>query len=164
MTLIKSNVIDYQPKNRYTKDEMNEHILIVEDEEDILELVRFNLEKKGYHVSAAATGELGLDAARTMLPELIILDLMLPGIHGLEVGRWDERGGGGAGRRVFADIGSSLVIIFDIYKGVTDGDATKSRRNEAKIRPTIFKFAHKLSGSRFAGCSLVCKSFSKLSL
>ncbi|MEA2084336.1 MAG: response regulator [Thermodesulfobacteriota bacterium] len=67
---------------------MNEHILIVEDEEDILELVRFNLEQKGYHVSVAASGELGLDAARrTMLPELIILDLMLPGIHGLEVCR-----------------------------------------------------------------------------
>jgi len=66
---------------------MNEHILIVEDEEDILELVRFNLEKKGYHVSVATTGELGLDAARTMLPELIVLDLMLPGIHGLEVCR-----------------------------------------------------------------------------
>ena len=41
-------------------------------------------------------------------------------------------GGGGAGRRVFADIGGSLVITFDICEGVTKGDATKGRRNEAK--------------------------------
>ena len=66
---------------------MNEHILIIEDEEDILELVKFNLEKQGFHVNGAATGELGLEAARSSSPELIILDLMLPGIHGLEICR-----------------------------------------------------------------------------
>lgn len=62
-----------------------ESILVVEDEEDILELVKYNLGKEGYRVSAAASGEAGLKTARSSLPDLIVLDLMLPGIDGLEV-------------------------------------------------------------------------------
>lgn len=62
-----------------------ESILVVEDEEDILELVKYNLAKEGYRVSSAASGEVGLKAARSSLPDLIVLDLMLPGIDGLEV-------------------------------------------------------------------------------
>jgi two-component system alkaline phosphatase synthesis response regulator PhoP len=61
-----------------------ESILIVEDEEDILELVKYNLAKEGYRVTGAASGEVGLKAARSSLPDLIVLDLMLPGIDGLE--------------------------------------------------------------------------------
>jgi two-component system, OmpR family, alkaline phosphatase synthesis response regulator PhoP len=62
-----------------------ESILVVEDEEDILELVKYNLAKEGYRVSGAASGEVGLKNARSSLPDLIVLDLMLPGIDGLEV-------------------------------------------------------------------------------
>jgi len=62
-----------------------ENILIVDDEEDVLELVRYNLDKNGYHVETAATGEDALTKARGKLPDLMILDLMLPGIDGLEV-------------------------------------------------------------------------------
>lgn len=62
-----------------------ENILIVDDEEDVLELVRYNLEKNGYKISTAATGEDALSKARAKLPDLMILDLMLPGIDGLEV-------------------------------------------------------------------------------
>ena len=62
-----------------------ENILIVDDEEDVLELVRFNLEKNGYKVETAVSGEEAIAKARTKLPDLIILDLMLPGIDGLEV-------------------------------------------------------------------------------
>ncbi len=62
-----------------------ENILIVDDEEDVLELLRFNLEKNGYKIDTATTGEEALKKARTKLPALIILDLMLPGIDGLEV-------------------------------------------------------------------------------
>jgi two-component system, OmpR family, alkaline phosphatase synthesis response regulator PhoP len=62
-----------------------ESILVVEDEEDILELVKYNLAKEGYRVSGAASGEVGLKTARSNLPDLIVLDLMLPGIDGLEV-------------------------------------------------------------------------------
>lgn len=62
-----------------------ENILVVEDEEDILELVKYNLAKEGYRVSAVATGEAGLKATRSNLPDLVLLDIMLPGIDGLEV-------------------------------------------------------------------------------
>lgn len=64
-----------------------EKILVLDDEEDLLELVRFNLTKEGYDVICAATGEEGLNAAKENLPDLIILDLMLPGIDGLDVAR-----------------------------------------------------------------------------
>jgi two-component system alkaline phosphatase synthesis response regulator PhoP len=64
-----------------------ESILVVEDEEEIQELVRYNLEKEGYRVSCAATGEDALKAAAARSPDLVVLDLMLPGIDGLEVCR-----------------------------------------------------------------------------
>jgi two-component system alkaline phosphatase synthesis response regulator PhoP len=64
-----------------------ESVLVVDDERDILELVKYNLDKEGYHVTVVATGEDALAAARTKLPDLVILDLMLPGVDGLEVCR-----------------------------------------------------------------------------
>jgi len=64
-----------------------ETILVVEDEEDIRELLKYNLEKEGYQVFGAATGEAALKNVRDRLPDLILLDLMLPGIDGLEVCR-----------------------------------------------------------------------------
>jgi len=63
------------------------HILIIEDEEDIRELIRYNLEKEDYLVTGASSGEDGLKAAFSDCPDLIILDLMLPGLDGLEVCR-----------------------------------------------------------------------------
>jgi len=68
-------------------DMSKEHVLVVDDEEDILELVRFNLAREGYVVSCATSGEDTLDISRTDKPSLIVLDLMLPGIDGLEVTR-----------------------------------------------------------------------------
>jgi len=62
-------------------------ILIVEDEEDIQELVRYTLEREGHVVVAAETGEKGLAAVRGARPALILLDLMLPGLDGREVCR-----------------------------------------------------------------------------
>jgi two-component system alkaline phosphatase synthesis response regulator PhoP len=62
-------------------------ILVVEDERDIGDLVRFNLEQEGFAVSVAADGEAGLAAVRQERPSLVILDLMLPGLSGLEVCR-----------------------------------------------------------------------------
>jgi len=64
-----------------------EKILVVEDEADILELLTFNLEKEGYQVTGASAGEAGLQAAGEIQPDLILLDLMLPGVDGLEVCR-----------------------------------------------------------------------------
>ena len=60
-------------------------ILVVDDEEDIVELVQFNLAKEGYQVTCALCGEDALKQLRTELADLVILDLMLPGIDGLEV-------------------------------------------------------------------------------
>lgn len=64
-----------------------ETILIVEDEPDIVELLQYNLEREGYRVFSAQDGERGLQIARTRRPDLLLLDLMLPGINGLEVTR-----------------------------------------------------------------------------
>lgn len=65
----------------------NERILIVDDEEDVLELIRYNLDKNGYKIVTATSGEEAITEARSKTPDLIILDLMLPGIDGLEVCR-----------------------------------------------------------------------------
>jgi len=62
-------------------------ILIIEDEEDVLELERYNLTREGFAVVAASRGDEGLKAVALKRPDLIILDLMLPGINGLEVCR-----------------------------------------------------------------------------
>lgn len=64
-----------------------EHILVVEDEDDIQELVRYNLAKEGYRVAQALSGEEGFKAAKSSSPDLIVLDLMLPGLDGLEICR-----------------------------------------------------------------------------
>jgi two-component system phosphate regulon response regulator PhoB len=64
-----------------------EHIVVVEDEEDILELLKYNLAREGYRVSALTSGEEGVQVARSSLPDLVLLDLMLPGMDGLEVCR-----------------------------------------------------------------------------
>ncbi len=62
----------------------NKNILIIEDEKDIAELLRVNLSKEGYRVSTAVSGEAGIELARSQNPDLILLDLMLPGADGLE--------------------------------------------------------------------------------
>lgn len=62
-------------------------VLLVDDERHILELLKFNFEREGFHVLAVTTGEECLDICDRELPDIIILDLMLPGIDGLEVCR-----------------------------------------------------------------------------
>jgi two-component system alkaline phosphatase synthesis response regulator PhoP len=62
-------------------------ILIVEDEADIRELIRFNLEREGFAVEEAATGAEALERIKRRIPDLLLLDLMLPGMPGLEVCR-----------------------------------------------------------------------------
>lgn len=66
---------------------MKEPILVVDDEEDIRELIQYNLTKAGYSVVCASSGEEALLKAREARPGAIILDIMLPGIDGLEVCR-----------------------------------------------------------------------------
>jgi two-component system phosphate regulon response regulator PhoB len=65
----------------------NESVLIVEDERDIINLISFNLRKVGYRTRNAFSGEEGLSNMMEERPDLVILDLMLPGIDGFEVCR-----------------------------------------------------------------------------
>lgn len=62
-------------------------ILVVDDEQDIRELIRYNLAKEGYRVECVASGEEALRRVRSVAPDLILLDLMLPGADGLEICR-----------------------------------------------------------------------------
>ncbi|MDX9710191.1 MAG: response regulator transcription factor [Trichloromonas sp.] len=62
-------------------------ILVIEDEEDILALIQYNLIKSGYRVECVTSGEEGVAKATALHPDLVILDLMLPGINGFEVCR-----------------------------------------------------------------------------
>ena len=68
-----------------------ERILLVEDEPDIAEVLQYNLEKEGFEVEVARRGDSGLDAIRRQLPDLVLLDLMLPGLDGLELTRMLKR-------------------------------------------------------------------------
>ncbi|MEW6657665.1 MAG: response regulator transcription factor [Thermodesulfobacteriota bacterium] len=68
-----------------------EQILVIEDDEDILQLLKYNLAKEGYQVAAAVSGEGALRALKPNLPDLVLLDLMLPGMDGLEVCRLLKR-------------------------------------------------------------------------
>ena len=60
-------------------------ILIIDDEEDIRELLKYNLKKEGYLVEVAENGEVGLALMKELKPDLIILDVMMPGMDGIEV-------------------------------------------------------------------------------
>jgi phosphate regulon transcriptional regulator PhoB len=62
-------------------------VLLVEDDRDLVELLRFNLEREGFKISYATDGNLALAELRRFVPDLLILDLMLPGTDGLEICR-----------------------------------------------------------------------------
>jgi two-component system, OmpR family, alkaline phosphatase synthesis response regulator PhoP len=65
----------------------HEHILVIEDEEDIQELIRYNLSKEGFRIDTALSGEDGLKKLKNDPVDIVLLDLMLPGIDGLDVCR-----------------------------------------------------------------------------
>ena len=62
-------------------------IAVIEDEADILEVIVYNLSKEGYEVCSALDGEEGLQLVKKEAPDLVLLDLMLPGLDGIEVCR-----------------------------------------------------------------------------
>jgi two-component system phosphate regulon response regulator PhoB len=69
----------------------HERILLIEDEPDIAEVLQYNLEKEGFEVETARRGDTGLEVIRRDAPDLLLLDLMLPGIDGLELTRLLKR-------------------------------------------------------------------------
>jgi len=60
-------------------------VLLVDDEPDIVELLRYNLEREGYAVQTALNGKDALKSAKTWHPDLVVLDIMMPGMDGVEV-------------------------------------------------------------------------------
>jgi len=66
---------------------MPQRVLVVEDEPDIAEVVRYNLTREGFQVDVHVRGDSALEAVRRRAPDLIVLDLMLPGVDGLELTR-----------------------------------------------------------------------------
>ncbi len=68
------------PESAYT-------ILIVDDEDDIIDLLEYNLEKEGYNTASATNGIEGIELARQIKPDLVILDIMMPGMDGIDVCR-----------------------------------------------------------------------------
>jgi len=66
---------------------VKQKILIVDDEPDILELVEYNLKKEGYQVYVASNGQDGINMAKKVHPDLIILDIMMPKMDGIEACR-----------------------------------------------------------------------------
>src|SRR4051812_10662138 len=71
-------------------------VLVIDDEADLVELLRYNLERDGFNVVCARDGRDGLNAARHHKPDLIVLDVMMPSLDGLEVCR-QLRGDGRTG-------------------------------------------------------------------
>jgi two-component system, OmpR family, alkaline phosphatase synthesis response regulator PhoP len=74
-------------RNRDSQKPAKPRVLVVDDEDDLLELVRYNLAKDGYEVECVGSGEQALLSARANPPDLVVLDLMLPAVDGLEVCR-----------------------------------------------------------------------------
>lgn len=69
-------------------------ILVVDDDPDILETIRFSLEAVGYDVTTAVDGEEGLNRAKLIKPDLIVLDVMMPKVNGYRVSQMIKEGGG----------------------------------------------------------------------
>jgi len=80
---------DQKSKPRFKEPRMPEtRILVVEDEPSIAEVVSLYLRRADYHVTVAADGRSALDALSRQMPDLVVLDLMLPEVDGMEVARW----------------------------------------------------------------------------
>ena len=83
----RADALDMPHRNRDSQKPAKPRVLVVDDEDDLLELVRYNLAKDGYDVECVGSGEQALLSARANPPDLVVLDLMLPAVDGLEVCR-----------------------------------------------------------------------------
>ena len=132
---------------------MSARVLVIEDDEGITRFLRRGLAYEGYTVDVAANGQTGLIAARDNPPDLVVLDLMLPGIDGLEVCRRLRAGGDvpililtakdGVNDRVLGlDMGADdyMVKPFDLDELLARIRALL-RRSQPVTRPKIMRFA-----------------------
>lgn len=78
---------EVRKKGSFVPQLSEDKILLIEDDSDISELVQYNLEREGYKVFVCANGEAGFSQATQLKPDMIVLDLMLPGLDGLSVCR-----------------------------------------------------------------------------
>ncbi|MBT3390919.1 MAG: response regulator transcription factor [Chloroflexi bacterium] len=132
---------------------MTARILVIEDDEGILTFLRRGLAYEGYEVFDATDGKTGLSIARDHPPDLVVLDLMLPGIDGLEVCRRLRAGGdvpiiiltakdGVNDRIVGLDMGADdyMVKPFDLDELLARIRALM-RRSQPSSRPKVYQFA-----------------------
>lgn len=87
ITMLNKAPSQMKAKHRSNKLSARANLLVVEDEQDLQELLRYNLEREGFAVQCAARGETALETVRNDPPDLILLDLMLPGMDGLDLCR-----------------------------------------------------------------------------
>jgi two-component system, OmpR family, response regulator MprA len=134
---------------------MNTHILIVDDDSRVTNALRRTLTYEGYHLSTALDGKTALELARTKSPDLVILDLMLPGIDGFEVCRRLRAVGNGvailmltardaiADRVAGLEIGADdyLVKPFALEELLARVKALLRRHNPAEIAREVLCFA-----------------------
>jgi len=127
-------------------------VLIIEDDPDILELIQYNLGREGFEVSAATTGEEGLSKARRDKPDLILLDLMLPGTPGLEVCKRlrDRRETSGTPLIMVTAKGEESDIVLGLELGADDyvTKPFKVRELLARIRAVLRRAERGDSGGR----------------
>jgi len=98
---------------------MHEQVLIVEDEQDVVELLRYNLEKENYRVMVALSGEEALEIVQCQMPDVVLLDIMLPQLNGWEVCRILR--GGAKGKSVPIIMLTALSSVEARIQGLTLG-------------------------------------------
>lgn len=131
-------------------------ILVVDDEDAILELIRFNLEKEGFQVDTAADGEEALEQVRTGKPDLVVLDWMLPGLDGLEICRRIRRNPATADLPVImlTARGEEVDKILGLELGANDYVTKPFSPRELAARVKAHLRARQKQGEREAGREL----------
>ena len=114
-------------------EQYNTKILIADDEPDIIEFLQYNLENEGYHVVTAANGEEAIKVAQKEMPDLIILDIMMPGMDGVEVCRE---------LRSMAAFKSTLIAFLtarsEDYSQIAGFDVGADEYITKPVRPRVF--------------------------
>lgn len=136
---------------------MKKRILLIEDDRTLRQTLAYNLEREGYAVTSAVDGEQGLAAGRNLSLDLIILDLMLPGLSGLEVLRVLRREGVATPVIVLSAKGDELDRVVGLKVGADDYVAKPFSRPEllARIEAVLRRAGQADSGSAYAAETLL---------